>query len=850
MHRIAPYNSPRKAVPTPQTCQRFLRSLATSFAQDIRENGIEGDGLIFSWPHKQTIREPGEEQQAEIVAVKERLRKYNEELRSERSTCQQPERELVSEIQRIDRMRKAEEYRVRLAELEAIEIRLQGEHPAPLDLLRLNASLGQSLADRTGVTNRDVLWAAYTKAKQTVPGLLESISEATWQLIWNIQAGSSPYQDSQRNRRLDELLKDIYSTGRSPLQGFARVEALCHAGEHEEAIDLWEKHKRHVSDKGALDYLQLGIRIHAAAGDPNQAQLLLDELREKHSNWDARTIIPLLISFNTCDGRDLSRAYCHQAWALYLLLQQRTSDLTRLEYEAIYSSFLSSRQRDLSIAVFMDMLAQTSRSGDYPKGLRGQVYLYIRRLQFLSKTTSQINQASLLGLKIMQNHHQNVDIYKTWLGKLASLREGLSVAQLLELMYERGIELTARQLNTVVRALLRRLQSGDVSQRLTARRRGEELAWFMIRERLDFGWRQRVSKRDGSLLDEKPAGELEDNAHIPIFLRRPVAPATNETFDILLRYYTVGKLRKRNKSYVSHLRNVRKSSGVPADVTFLAQLIFRDMRWGHYRAAWTKVKKFSYSVQANSGVYAKLWYGMTLYVDRTKNSWHAGYPPPRTLFARMERAFSDPTYASGVRPHEFITRETYNWIISSFCMVPDLSGALVALHALKTRFGYYPQQSAARAVVKQVARVGLPVPRSYRQLRVLERSPVYRRRLAFVVQKLRELNAGRRKAAGAHGFFANELSDHEVAEMDLNSISELLRAVLMMNTSALEAERSIHRAKVEMGVHRIDTGDVDCLHIERGMKAKQATPVARSSERSSEDTLANRNPARAAAHGS
>ncbi|KAJ9648360.1 hypothetical protein H2199_001214 [Coniosporium tulheliwenetii] len=803
MHRIAPYNSPRKAVPTPQTCQRFLRSLATSFAQDIRENGIEGDGLIFSWPHKQTIREPGEEQQAEIVAVKERLRKYNEELRSERSTCQQPERELVSEIQRIDRMRKAEEYRVRLAELEAIEIRLQGEHPAPLDLLRLNASLGQSLADRTGVTNRNVLWAAYTKAKQTVPRLLESISEATWQLIWNTQAGSSPYQDSQRNRRLDELLKDIYSTGRSPLQGFARVEALCHAGEHEEAIDLWEKHKRHVSDKGALDYLQLGIRIHAAAGDPNQAQLLLDELREKHSNWDARIIIPLLISFNTCDGRDLSRAYCHQAWALYLLLQQRTSDLTRLEYEAIYSSFLSSRQRDLSIAVFMDMLAQTSRSGDYPKGLRGQVYLYIRRLQFLSKTTSQINQASLLGLKIMQNHHQNVDIYKTWLGKLASLREGLSVAQLLELMYERGIELTAKQLNTVVRALLRRLQSGDVSQRLTARRRGEELAWFMIRERLDFGWRQRVSKRDGSLLDEKPAGELEDNAHIPIFLRRPVAPATNETFDILLRYYTIGKLRKRNKS-----------------------------------------------VQANSGVYAKLWYGMTLYVDRTKNSWHAGYPPPRTLFARMERAFSDPTYASGVRPHEFITRETYNWIISSFCMVPDLSGALVALHALKTRFGYYPQQSAARAVVKQVARVGLPVPRSYRQLRVLETSPVYRRRLAFVVQKLRELNAGRRKAAGAHGFFANELSDHEVAEMDLNSISELLRAVLMMNTSALEAERSIHRAKVEMGVHRIDTGDVDCLHIERGMKAKQATPVARSSERSSEDTLGNRNPARAAAHGS
>lgn len=740
---------------------------------------------------------------------------------------------------------------MKLAELEAIEIKVPGEHPAPPDLLRLNASLGQSLADRTGVANRGALWASYAEAKRTVPGLLEAISEATWNFLWTIQAGPSSYPDSERFGRLEVLLNDMNSIGRSPLKGFARVEALYHSGEHEEAIELWEKQRCHVSDERVKDCLELGIRIHAAAGDPNRAQLLLEEVREKYSNWDVRTIIPLLISFNTCDGRDTRQGYCHQAWELYLLLQERTSDLTRLEYEAIYSSFLRSRQRDLSISVFMDMLAQTSRSIDDPKGLRGQVYRYIRRLQFLSETTSQINQASLLGLKVMPNHHQNVDIYKTWLGKLARLKDDLSVAQLLELMYERNIDLTARQLNTVVRALLRPKQSGDAVQRLTARRRGEELAWLMIRERLNLGRQQRESKRKGSLSDREPAGQPKNDARIPIFLRRPVSPATIETFNILLRFYTISRLGQRHrKSYVSHLRNVRKSSGVPAEVTFLAQLIFRDMRRGHYRAAWKKVKRFSYTVQANSDVYAKLWYGMTLYVDRTKNSWHSGYPPPRSLFARMERAFSDPEYASGVRLHESITRATYNRIISSFCMVPDLAGTLVALHALKTRFGFYPQQSVARAVVKQVARVGLPVPRSYRQLGVLESSPVYRRRLAFVVQKLKDLNAGRRKAAGAHGLFANELSDHEVAEIDLNSISELLRAVLMMNTSALEAERSIHRAKVEMGVPKIDTGDVDCLHIERGMTTKQATPVTRSPERSSDDALATRNAGRAAAHSS
>ncbi|KAL2358154.1 hypothetical protein BJ546DRAFT_201521 [Cryomyces antarcticus] len=782
---------------------------------DVDDDGInwyEQDSLA---PGAKRRRLGGNPQVEEANELRRKIRELEDQLGKNRSSravdpvMAEVEKEMLNDLSDSERQfiqetaRKQKEEEARLTEGVEVDWKLpQADVPT---MKRLNASLRAAAIANTDPEKMKSLWRWYSRCKQSVRHLGQMLPDRAWEVLWITQSIESP-TNPDRAAHVKALLEDMVAAGRTlaPAQRFAYLEAVFLEGQRDKALELW--HKEAKSDIGRTpEYLELGVRMYALSGKLDEAQRRLEVLLDTHRTCDPRIILPVLNAHN-------ERSNFHQAWALYLHLRNRlSSDMSMTDYDTVTLSFLAAGRKDLALAAFRDMMLCGKSATKDPKSKEFQA-LYqtslerMGAIQSLSVDASEVNSVSLEALTFLPRPFQNKFFYASWLKKLIGMGELDAASRVVELMYERGVNPDPKHVNGLIGAWLR-------TGHALYKERAEQMAWSMIQERLDFAWRRRNKKEGGETRTKVSVQQTEDGIPIPKFLQRPLPPATIETFSILALHY----LRRGMYEHVTHLKKTLKEAEIPVNSYFMNHVLYAELRRRGPADAWKKFDNYTRNsepkVAPDLETFACLWECEKRYVDKSKNSVQRGFPTPRFLFGRMVEWHSQLSSKDKARTRDYFTSEMYDQIMDCFCLDRDLAGCLITMHALKSRFGAYPNENIARKLVLLIARLPFVEGDTPKKRRRISADVQHKRNVAKVTQVLEMLVNRRREAAAERGVDLNTLDDLDRAEENLSLFSELVMVVLERSTAQDgRVEDTVQAAASVMGVEGISTGGIGASH--------------------------------------
>ncbi|OJJ46289.1 hypothetical protein ASPZODRAFT_152471 [Penicilliopsis zonata CBS 506.65] len=656
---------------------------------------------------------------------------------------------------------------------------------------RFNTLMRQFVRDPSKEDLRQELWKWYRRCKQASPDFLRRIPKEAIALLWDSQAlGEST--KATRPAHLQALFEDATSVGHvlSTPYIFSYILALHNGGESGKALDQWESYQTVPSqNKEDLEgYWKLGVQLFAAQDNPQRAQDIALAFLANDKSRQSRVLIPVINAWGRQSGKDAEV----KAWALYLQLKTFLgADMTMKDYDSLSIGLLKANRLDLALAVFKDMMVTGQDPANDSTALYKAALGLTENLQASSINEQEVNKVSLSALTLLPRRFQNRFFYASWIKKLIGMGEVDSAALVIELMYERGVRPDSKHLNGIIAAWLR---EGSAS----ARDKAERLGWAMVQQRIDIVWVDGVPV-DTSNPPVKPViSQSEDGVRIPKFMQRTVPPANIETFSILLLHYT----RRSDDDMIKYLTKCLGDARIRPNSYFMNHLLYAELRKQDIRSLWQKFQTMSTSIRPDLETYACLWDCAKLQYDRSRTAFDAVFPSARALFSEMMHWHSQLTPRHRAVADEEFSKELYDQIIRCFCLSKDLEGTLVALHALKERFGVYPDDSTARLVVLQVARMaGVPADTPKRRLRRLSTTPRSKENI-MQVNRLMELLSERRAAAlQAQGLDVEHLDPAEKQQNQLGILSDLVRVIMARVTADPDrVQRKITKAAAEMSM--------------------------------------------------
>ena len=558
-----------------------------------------------------------------------------------------------------------------------------------LHLEQLNQALDEASLNPDTEKARSNVWRWYVRSKPNVPGFLKIIPKAGWELLWATQAGNFP-SNSSRATHLKILAEDKSSAGwnLSQIERYALLEGKFLDGDQKRALTEWES-QLETDDGSNPEFLEMGLRMYAHSGAPKRAEELLEQCMGMDSSANPRLAIPVLRSYSHLGGADSLL----RAWTLYQQMRERLgSQISMADFNVVSLGFLADGHKDFALATFRDMMLCGQPNDEESKSLYNQAMGRISHFM-TGGNSEQINHFSLDAVKYLPRRFQNKYFYASWLRKLISEGNVNEAAQVIELMYERGVRPDARHMNGLVNAWFR--QGGPHGRQM-----GEELAWAMIQDRIDFAKRRRLS---GSTQAAQSPSVYDNNGdiHIPTFVRRPVTSATVETFGILAQHY----LNRGMFGHIRHLRNLLVSAEIQMSAFFMNQLLYAEQRTRGYESVWGRFELMNRVVKPDMQTWACVWGSMKRLVDRSRSQFVEGFPPPREMFRRMMAWTHDLTGKERAIAQDEFDIDTYQDIIRCFCLASDLEGSLIVMHAIKTCFNVYPEETIVKMLLMQVARL-------------------------------------------------------------------------------------------------------------------------------------------------
>ncbi|RAL07453.1 pentatricopeptide repeat protein [Aspergillus homomorphus CBS 101889] len=638
------------------------------------------------------------------------------------------------------------------------------------------------------------VWKWYRRCKRIVPEFLRSLPEEAWTLLWDSQSQEGlPGRQVATHHQI--LAEDAMSIGLplSTRRILSYIQALYITGKTGKALEQWEAHQADLCQtKDDLEaYWTLGVQLFSAEGNPQRAQDIALAFLANDASRQPRILIPVITAWAEQSGK----AAEVKAWALYLQLKAFSDyPMTMDDYDSISIGLLKAGRLDLAIAVFKDMMVTGNDPANDSAALYKAALGLAGNLQASSVSEKDVNRVSLATLTLLPRRFQNRFFYASWMKKLIGMGEVDSAALVVELMYERGINPDPKHLNGIIAAWLR---DGDAA----SREKAERLGWAMIQRRIDSTWVRIDAEGEAPKVD---VHEDTDHSRIPKFMQRPMPCATIETFSILLLHYT----RRSDDDMAKYLIQRLADARIQPNSYFMNHLLYAELRKQDIEALWKKYKILSAATQPDLETFACLWDCGKLQYDRGRTPFVAGFPSARGLFSEMMRWFSGlPARGQSLAREEF-SKEFYDQIIRCFCLSKDLPGTLVALHAMRATFGFFPDSTTARMIVLQVARMaGVPADTPKRRLRRLSSTPRSKENVAHVQTLVQILNDRKMAALEARGQNLKGLEPHEQEQYQLEIMAELLRAV--MNRTAKDpsvVESEIAAVADEMAVSGIDLG--------------------------------------------
>ena len=658
-------------------------------------------------------------------------------------------------------------------------------------LRNLNVNIYKASTNFTDKDTRKKLWQSYIRCKAFLPPFLHLVPEKAWTVLCASQQ-SMMTEDPTWASHLVILCEDMLKAGKQ-LDVYERLlytEALRHESRHDEAIAQWQELGKELGDdRQALEeYELLGVRLFASQGDPEKAEkIALSFLRKGHQE-ESRILIPIL---NAWAQRKDDTGFKH-AWVLYLRFKAQIGiNITMEDYDNIILSFLNTGNADFALAVFKDMMLSGKETD------QGSLELYTKALNFMGNaqpdaaTVNDLNKIALTGLTILPKRLQNKFFFGSWLKKLLGIGAIDAAASVIELMYERGVRPDAKHLNGIIGAWLR---SGTARDREAA----EKMAWAMVHERFDLVCRRRKRNEIDSMAFLSVSGLT-----IPTHLRRTVAPATVETFALLLQHYA----RRSQDDNVQLVQECLSVAEINPNTHLINHLLYMDLRKGRHQAAFKRYKEMLGPQQKpDLETFACLWDCEKAHLDSLVIHRNDSFPGPRELMCDMMNWFSELSTRAREREtaRQEFSKDMYDQIIRCMCVCSDLEGTIVALYAMKESFGFYPDKDTARMVSLQVAQMGI----GEKEARIASRrarrkgpNPLRQANSAKIAQVFSIIAEQRNQLLEEHGLARLGQCDEEVQkEEGLFILAEFLRTVL--RRAAVDedlVESNIEKAAWEMG---------------------------------------------------
>ncbi|KAB2571323.1 hypothetical protein BFW01_g4333 [Lasiodiplodia theobromae] len=699
-----------------------------------------------------------------------------------------------------------------------------------------NLHLWMSLADPTDRKTAKVLWRLYTKLHLTSPDFLRALSSKVWDILWRTQSLRT-MAEPKVVAHLTQLAEHMQTAGHKATfeQRLVHIETLFGQGAREAALEKWDQgYQSGTQDSCRPDYLELGVRMHAVAGNVMRAQELLVDLFASHPTLNPRLILYVFDAHLQKSSNGTS--HVKQAWALYLHLQHLLGDdMAVKDYERCYAAFLRYGHREHALAVFRDMMAADELRGPGGYKANASVLKGFNDLTAVLHGADQLNQIFLSGLSSLPKTHQNKFFYAKWIDRLVSAGDVDAAAQVLELMFERDVQPRARHLNTLIRGWI---QTRDPSNLQKA----ETLALQMVVQRIN------LVQRRNSPAQHRVSERLKPRQKL--FLRRTLPPATSETFaslrQICLQRGDEQTLASIQTWQIVHAELSTTTGALNTQLSFYLQR-------GHLREVWRTFKRDVLSrpsqkikpANPDIGTFALLWEA-SHFKQRTfgrsspyqPRSSHTSFPPP-SIILRHTLTWLSTLSARNPSAHastlaELSRSRIPNRIIATYTAWNDLTGALVALHVLRHNFRQpAPTQYATNLLARTLARLGFPSAdirsRTPARRRQLNTSAGLHYNLDKILRALHALLQRRFSASSssapssqqnAETRRAGENVNKEKPEADddpnrnnatilLNALSELTRAVLLrQGIPPAKIEARVGGLKRSLGVDpAMPTGD-------------------------------------------
>ena len=687
-------------------------------------------------------------------------------------------------------------YRQTQAGLE-IKFQLPPEHDIKLQNLTkaLRRVATEIATNEPSIKSGRELWRLYATCRQSVPTFFQLIPDKAWDILWESQyKAQGPLID--RMGHLKILLEDMQTSGRdlSATQKMVLIESLHTEGRHAEAISMWQQIQSNLRDNPDIsEYCEdLGVRVYAAAGNPQKAQDLAFQYLTTRDEARARVLTPLVQAWAQKGDEDSIK----QAWAIYLRLKmQLGSNMALEDYDQITTCFLNAGRADIALAVFKDLML-TGQNSQYDS-----TQLYKTSLGLYSQLNSQsvdvasVTNVSLTALTILPRRFQNKFFFGSWLKKLLGMGQIDAAISVLALMVERGVKADPKHLNGIIGALLRSSSSKN-------KERGIDMGRAMIEERLRF-----VSQRQSST----PATEdmiTTPGAYSRKLLherRIAVPPATIETFSLLLLYFS----RRGMPGAIQQLQESLRAAEIPPNTYFMNHLLYASLRQGAHQDVWNLYLRMSPRPGPDLETFAALWDCEKAHLDIPAVRTEGRFPGPRHIFCDMQSWFSALSNSERAAVRGEFSHDIYTQIIRCMCLAKDLEGTLVALYALHVSFGMTPDEDTSRMIALQVARMGQPrfrpTKRQRRSTLVKEQGAINVEKVAQVVRMLAE---EREEALQERGIGGDDLTEEQVAAESIFLLAQLLRTFMESRGEGEEALREgVERAAWEMGCSGLEMGD-------------------------------------------
>ena len=690
--------------------------------------------------------------------------------------------------------------------LSKVEIKLDLAPNKSKYLQNLNADLKEALSKGDERQTRMELWQSYARCKAFLPPFLDRIPDQAWDTLLKISMRAQLNDDPHWASHRITLCEDMIATGRivDSSQTLLYIEALNHAGNGKKAVVRWQDLRSLVKNNktSSAHYELIGVDLFTSQGNPQKAEQIAFEYLAKEPPEESRILIPILATWLE-RGDEIGWRH---GWALYLRMKaQLGSDITMNDYDNVMMTFLNGGKTDLALAVFKDMMLTGHETGQESLQLYRKAVGLMEKTQSKQITAKDFNTVALTSLTYVPRQYQNHFFYGSWLRKLISMGETDAAAQVIELMYERGVKPNSKHMNGIIGAWLRSAIQEDNDK-------AEKMAWGMVHERLDF-----VKKREQSD-SSKPLARSPD--WVPFYnpVSRGPALATIETFCLLLNYY----VHRRSDQNVETVQRAIDAAQIPPNNFYMNDLLFHEALHGNLSVVWTKYLEDFAHIPPSLQTFMCLWDCEKKHLERVILKQPDEYPGPRLIMRETIGWFLAPTrtvWEQNLAREDF-GKEMYYLIIRCMCLAKDFEGVIIALYALRDTFGFYPDADTARMVTLDVARmnIGLTEEESAvwrpRRHRLSRKNPLLRANVSKVDSLFKMLWKERKQLLLTElGMQESEITEEIQRKEGLYVMAEFLRNLLIRITPDLGKDESaavdenLKKAAMSMGVGGICLDD-------------------------------------------